>query len=155
MSIKTTIQGLITTLIRTNPALIDKTEHADVEDALLANLYADVIAETHLSGTITDQTSDANFYSLHFCKQGRKVTVTGVLNNKQLSITSTTSFFEVVDSEYFPALSVVSGQKIIGNASNDNRPIKMRFTANKLLLDGSSLGVGQNVYVTFEYLTEN
>lgn len=121
----------------------------------LSNTYADIVNETHASGTITAQTADLNSYDISICKQGRKVFISGTLENNQLFITSGTSFFEIVNSEYFPASPEYASKKIFGYASNDNRPIKMKFSSNKLMLDDSAIGVATDVYIEIEYLTEN
>ena len=103
MAIKTTIQNLITSLIRSNESLIDKAEHADVEDALLLNSYGDVIIETHLINTITIRNPllPSLEYNVFFCKQGRKVSIKGNLVNNSPNIIGEGLFlFEIIDPEY-------------------------------------------------------
>ena len=60
MAIKVTIQNLINSLIRSNPSLIDKTEHADVEDALLLNSYGNIINETRQTTSHTSRITNPN-----------------------------------------------------------------------------------------------
>lgn len=153
MSTKAQIQTSINTI--NDGGVNTAAEVRSVHNTELSNNYADTINETHSIGTITAQTGALNFYDVYFCKQGRKVSVKGVLANKQTSIDSSTSFFEIVDPEFFPNAAMMVGHKIYGHASNDNRPIRLHFSSNILRLNGTSLGVGQNVYVDFEYLTEN
>lgn len=155
MSNKTTLQSLSDANIADASSIL-ASEHRAVNDAFLDNFYADALHELHSASVITAQTADLNFYDLYFCKQGRVVTVTGVLVNKQTVISSSTSFFEVVDSEFMPLTAGITTQKIFGQASNDFRNIRLVFnSSNELVLSGSSLGVGQNVYVTFQYLTQD
>ena len=158
MAIKTTIQNLINSLIRSNPALIDKTEHADVEDALLLNSYGNVINETELVNTITTENASNPLlqYNVFFCKQGRKVTIKGyVVNNSALIIGDEAShFFQIVDSEYLPsaAIQAIGGAPTLC-ATISGDPVKIGFYNDKLIVD--SLGAGVGVYLNIEYLTEN
>ena len=158
MATKVTIQNLINSLIRSNPSLIDKTEHADVEDALLLNSYATVINETQLVNTITTENASNPLlqYNVFFCKQGRKVTIKGnLVNSSALIIGDEAShFFQIVDSEYLPssAIQAIGGAPTLcANASGD--PVKMYFYNDKLIVD--SLGAYGVVYLNIEYLTEN
>lgn len=157
MAIKSVIQGLITSLIRSNPALIDKTEHADVEDALLANSYGTVINETQASNTITTEnaTNPLIEYDVFFCKQGRKVTIKGELVNNSVSIIGgdTSNFFEIIDSEYFPnfAIDAVGGSTLCATLFGD--PVKIYFFNKKLCVE--TLGAFGIVHLNIEYLTEN
>ena len=158
MAIKTTIQNLINSLIRSNPALIDKTEHADVEDALLLNSYGNVTNETRLVNTITTENASNPFlyYNVFFCKQGRKVTIKGILANSTASIIGNedSHFFQIVDSEYLPsaAIQAIGGiPTLCATISGD--PVKMHFYNDKLIAD--SLGAYETVYLNIEYLTEN
>lgn len=158
MAIKTTIQNLINSLIRSNPALIDKTEHADVEDALLLNSYGNVTNETRLVNTITTENASNPFlhYNVFFCKQGRKVTIKGNLANSSASIIGgeVSHFFQIVDSEYLPsaAIQAIGGAPTLC-ATTSGDPVKMYFYNDKLIVD--SLGAYGVVYLNIEYLTEN
>ena len=158
MAIKTTIQNLINSLIRSNPALIDKTEHADVEDALLLNSYGNVINETQLVNTITTENASNPLlqYNVFFCKQGRKVTIKGnLVNNSALIIGDEAShFFQIVDSEYLPsaAIQAIGGAPTLC-ANGSGEPVMMYFYNDKLIVN--SLGNYGVVYLNIEYLTEN
>ena len=157
MAIKTTIQNLINSLIRSNPALIDKTEHADVEDALLLNSYGNVINETQLVNTITTENASNPLlqYNVFFCKQGRKVTIKGnLVNNSPLIISGEAShFFQIVDSEYLPsaAIQAIGAPTLCVNGSGE--PVMMHLDNDKLFVH--SLGAYGVVYLNIEYLTEN
>lgn len=157
MAIKTTIQNLINSLIRSNPALIDKTEHADVEDALLLNSYGNVINETELVNTITTENASNPLlqYNVFFCKQGRKVTIKGLLvNNSAFIIGNEDShFFQIVDSEYLPsaAIQALGAPTLCVNGSGE--PVMMYLYNDKLFV--YSLGAYGVVYLNIEYLTEN
>ena len=112
MAIKVTIQNLINSLIRSNPSLIDKTEHADVEDALLLNSYGNIINETRTTTSHTSRITNPNLlktnitYNAFIVKQGRLVTIKGRVWNYTGAIVSNSDIndfiFEIVDSEFFP-----------------------------------------------------
>ena len=159
MAIKSEIQGLINSLIRSNPALIDKAEHADVEDALLANNYATVINEKHTTVNIITSKNTSKpllLYDVFIAKQGRKVTVKGNLVNNSTAIIGGESdyFFEIVNPEYLPSLAVqaVGGAPTLC-ATFYGYTAKMYFHNNKLCVE--ALGTGQVLYLNIEYLTEN
>jgi len=153
MATKTDLQANIATINDggVNTALEVRTLHENE----LENSYADKIVEQHGSNVITTQTADTNFYNVTFCKQGRKVSIIGNVTSKQISITSTTSFFEIIDPEFYPDVTLSINHRIYGRASNDNREIKLKFSSNKLILDGSALSLNQSVYLEFEYLTQD
>ena len=157
MAIKATIQNLINSLIRSNPALIDKTEHADVEDALLLNSYGNVINETQLVNTITNENASNPLlqYNVFFCKQGRKVTIKGLLINKSAFIIGNedSHFFQIVDSEYLPsaAIQAIGAPTLCVNGSGE--PVMIYLYNDKLFV--YSLGAYGVVYLDIEYLTEN
>ena len=158
MATKVTIQNLINSLIRSNPALIDKTEHADVEDALLLNSYGNVINETQLVNTITTENASNPLlkYNVFFCKQGRKVTIKGILINNSASIIGNedSHFFQIVDSEYLPSAAIQAiGSAPTLCANGSVQPVMMYFYNDKLIVD--SLGAYGIVYLNIEYLTEN
>ena len=153
MAIKTAIQGLITSLIRTNPALIDKTEHADVEDALLANAYGSTILESYSSGSdLTPNTTIVSadlWYRLNFLKQGRNVSVNGFLYNKKTEIYSG-SWLTIDTSEYTQS----SEQVYINGVTSTGIAVKLRLSNDILVLDGA-IGANGYVYVNFNYFTQD
>lgn len=147
--ILTNIQNLILSKIRSNPALIDKDEHADVEDALLQNSYGTVYEEDSGDTTIITTVNPAfGFdYVVRFCKQGRFVYVNGyIYNNTGSAISGTGSyFFEITNTEYkslYGGFCVGSGGKSIWLSSS-----------NKLYVD--SLGAETGLNFTLIYTTEN
>lgn len=80
MANKLDIQNIINNNIRSNPSLIDKTEHADVEDLLLINSYGDIVNEVTYTAVIC--VSNSNFaFNLKFIKQGRSVTIHGTIDS--------------------------------------------------------------------------
>jgi hypothetical protein len=153
MAIKTTIQGLITSLIRTNPALIDKTEHADVEDVLLANSYGSTVLEAY--SNISDTTPNTTivstdlWYRLQFLKQGRNVNVTGFLYNKKTEIYSG-SWLAIDVSEYTQSTE----QVYINGITSTGIAVKLRLSNDILVLDGA-IGANGYVYVNFNYFTKD
>ena len=157
MATKVTIQNLINSLIRSNPALIDKTEHADVEDALLLNSYGNVINETRLVHTITTTNASNPLlsYNVFFCKQGRKVTIKGnLVNSSDLIIGEEDShFFQIVDSEYLPSAAIQAMGGVPTLCTTSGELVKMFLYNNKLIVE--SLGPREVVSLNIEYLTEN
>lgn len=154
MAIKSVIQGLITNLIRTNPSLIDKTEHADVEDALLANAYGTAVTESFTaSGETTPNTTPAGalrHYTFKMVKQGRKVTVSGTLTNNLGFVISNTKFLDFDAGEYLP--DVAQPISFYGIAESTGASVKCSLVGSELKIVGS-VGNGTTLSINFTYFT--
>ena len=118
MATKATIETLINTNLATG-SLITATEHRAVEQALLDALYPTPIYETHTTtNTITakNPTLSGLHYNISIIKQGRLVTITGILwNNTGSQVTNTDYFFEIINSEYFPDTTIPNMLFRLGN----------------------------------------
>jgi len=158
MAIKSVIQGLINSLIRSNPALIDKTELADVEDSILLNSYGTVFRETQLTtNTITTKNvSKPTFlYDVFICKQGRKVRIKGTITNNSASIisNSTNWFFEITNSEYLQNATMDAIALKSTCSTLDGSKLDVYLFGNRLI--PITMGAFQVAYLDIEYLTEN
>jgi hypothetical protein len=159
MATKTSIQNLINSLIRSNPALIDKTEHADVEDALLSNAYGTIITETRTTTTAPSRITNPNLikpditYSIRIVKQGRLVFISGFVFNQTDEIISnnfTDDFvFNIIDSEYLPSASspFLTFPTAIGTF------VDLKVGDNNFYVN--QLGAGTSVDFNIHYFTEN
>jgi len=158
MAIKTTIQGLINSLIRTNPTLIDKTEHADVEDALLLNSYGDVVNEK--AASVTNVITGKNtintdlLYNINIVKQGRVVTIIGNIQNTSSLIVSDVDtdnfFFEIINPDYFPNTTAALNKY----PTYDGAYIKMGGTDRKFVYC-SSIGASTTIDFSITYFTQD
>ena len=159
MAIKVTIQNLINSLIRSNPSLIDKTEHADVEDALLLNSYGNIIYETRTTTSHTSRITNPNLlktditYNVYIVKQGRLVTIKGRVWNYTGAIVSNSDsndfIFEIVDSEFFPdELSTTTKFPVVQGTY-----VRLSGTDKKLYFN--QLGAGDLVTFNIQYFTQN
>ena len=159
MAIKVTIQNLINSLIRSNPSLIDKTEHADVEDALLLNSYGNIINETRTTTSHTSRITNPNLlkpniiYNIFIVKQGRLVTIKGFILNQTGAIVSNSDvndfIFEIVDSEYLPhELSTTTFFPVAQGTFVEINGSDKKFFCNQL-------GAGNLVTFNIQYFTQN
>ena len=159
MAIKVTIQNLINSLIRSNPSLIDKTEHADVEDALLLNSYGNIINETRTTTSHTSRITNPNLlktnitYNIFIVKQGRLVTIKGSIQNQTGAIVSNSDIndfiFEIVDSEYLPhELSTTTLFPVAQGTF-------VQFNGTEKKLYCNQLGSGDLVTFNIQYFTQN
>lgn len=96
MSTKATIQGLINSLIRSNPALIDKTEHADVEDILLNEFFPENYNMQDLATT-----PNLFSYDINFSKIGNLVYVYGWFKNNTSSVITSESLLLIDNPLYY------------------------------------------------------
>ena len=159
MAIKVTIQNLINSLIRSNPSLIDKTEHADVEDALLLNSYGNIINETRTTTSHTSRITNPNLlkenitYNIFIVKQGRLVTIKGFIRNQTGGIVSNSDIndfiFEIVDHEYLPhELSTTTFFPISLGTFVEIISAEKKLYCNQL-------GAGDLVTFNIQYFTQN
>ena len=159
MAIKATIQNLINSLIRSNPSLIDKTEHADVEDALLLNSYGNIISETRTTTSHTSRITNPNLlkenitYNIFIVKQGRLVTIKGKIQNQTGGILSNNYadnfIFEIVNYEYLPheLSTIVFFPTALGISVGINGTDKKLYC--------NQLGDGDLVTFNIQYFTQN
>ena len=159
MAIKVTIQNLINSLIRSNPSLIDKTEHADVEDALLLNSYGNIINETRTTTSHTSRITNPNLlktnitYNIFIVKQGRLVTIKGIIKNQTGGIVSNSDIndfiFEIVNYEYLPhELSTTTFFPVAQGTFVQFNGTDKKFFCNQL-------GSGASVTFNIQYFTQN
>lgn len=107
---KSEIQSIINTNIRNNVSLIDKNEHADVEDALLNSLYgvSNQITSDDLTDTILNKITSFNIiYNLNIVKIGGFVSISGFIGNFTGSLIQD-FIFEFLIDEYKP-LNITTG----------------------------------------------
>jgi len=107
MSTKSVIQGLINSLIRSNPGVIDRTEHADVEDSLLNEFFPSSSNYVVVVGGIQ--------YNLTFTKSGNNCNLTGSVVNTNAFMIGGQKLLDIPNSLYYPKTSIVfHGVKYLG-----------------------------------------
>lgn len=152
MSTKATIQALINANLA-NSSMITAAEHRAVENIILNELYPNAIYETHTTtNTITTKnpTLPGLNYNISIVKQGRLVTISGILWNYTSSIVSDTEyFFEIINSEYFPDTTTPTIIYRLGN----NRQLLFNTTLKRFGI--YSCGVGTQNEFQITYLTAN
>jgi len=131
-------------------------EVRSVLDVLKDNAYGTVITETDLTvNTITAKNSinTSLKYTVNILKQGRLVTIKGIVINTSASIVGTGSndfFFEIVGSEYLPN---ITGENTIFITFNGSHVIFDSDTRTKLYC--SSLGANQSRSFNLFYYTQD
>ena len=148
MANKLDIQNTINSNIRSNPSLIDKTEHADVEDLQLINSYGDIVNEVTSTAVICVSNSNFNF-NLNFIKQGRNVTIYGVLE----STTATLLGFGVnilgfTNSDFSPS-------ELSDWYSSDGNYYIHTIGGSTFLRVNSAFGGNSSKRINFTYPTKN
>lgn len=153
MSTKTNIQNLINTNLA-DASSITASEHRSVENSLLNEVYPTPIYETQATtNTITAKNATINNlnYDISIVKQGRLVTITGILWNNTGSIIddSENYFFEIINSEYFPDTT----KPIIIYRMGNNRQLIFQVTSKRFGIYGAGVGSQNEFQIT--YLTLN
>lgn len=148
MAIKTVIQELINSLIRTN-TLIDKTEHADVEDALLLNSYGNIITDTQATTNVfTADDAISKQYNLKIVKQGRFVNISGTLTKNSVGIIELEYWCAITNSEYLPN----NDHEFWGTLEN-GAPIRLVLYSTGQMLIWSPLGASEVINISTVYNT--
>ena len=150
MATKLEIQNLIASNIRSNPSLIDKTEHADVEDALLNELF---VGQTEANGNANGFIE----YSLRFTKKGNYCILTGSFKNVTNIILGTGIGVNIPSTFAIPFKDVEFYGQIIDNNSNVRLIITNETNLNYLnrIVLLSNLGAGQTVIFNLTYTIKN
>lgn len=153
MSTKATIQTLINENLADSSS-ITASEHREVENSLLNELYGTSYVEKHnLTNGITlrNLTILTNEFNVTFLKQGSRVSISGFIKNNSSNIYggNVNSFFiEIIDSDYFPR----TNQSPISIPTSQGS-IEFDFTAKKIY----TTFIGANATVNFQltYFTAN
>ena len=152
MATKSTIQTLINTNLA-DASNITASEHRAVENSLLNELYPTAIYETQATtNTITAKNPTiANLnYNISIVKQGRLVTISGILFNNTSSIISDSEyFFEIINSEYFPDTTRPNIIYRLGN----NKQLLFNTTLKRFGIFGAAAASQNEFQIT--YLTAN
>jgi hypothetical protein len=152
MATKSTIQTLINTNLA-DASNITASEHRAVENSLLNELYPTAIYETQATtNTITAKnTTITNLdYQISIVKQGRLVTITGILwNNTSAIVSDTDYFFEIINTEYFPDTTRPTIFYRLGN----NKQLLFRTTLKRFGIYSAGVGTQNEFQIT--YLTAN
>jgi len=157
MSTKSTIQTLINTNLADSSDIL-ASEHRAVENALLNELYPDIVNESDsgVDFNITDKnTINTDLgYNIYIIKQGRLVTIKGeIINNSEIIISDEADnyFFEIIGSDYIPHVDSSEYWQPSIDISGVAVPIKI--VNNKLYLATASSSPILNFSLT--YFTQN
>ncbi len=148
MSTKTILQNLINTNLADDSEIL-ASEHRDVENALVNELFPDIFSEKDSS--LTNEITAKNTvntkleYIVYFVKQGRMVYVYGSITNTSTEIIDSSNndnfFFEITNSEYQTSLPGII------RFVNGNETIKIQ--SNKFYY--SQIGAGTTKNFNFHY----
>lgn len=144
MSTKNTTQNLIDTNLA-DASLVEASEHREVENALLNEVYSDVINDTQdTTSVVTANNPATRKYDIKIVKQGRKVTVTGFIKNTSGSMLNNAIFFSINASEFTKDTNDIV---CYGNKRSDG-------LSTRLVIEGQDLWlralIGNNETVDFE-----
>ena len=158
MSTKATLQALISTNLA-DGSLITASEHRAVEDALLNELYPSFVNETHLTtNTVTSRNTSitTNEYNISICKQGRLVTINGKVLNNSADSRLTQWFFEITNSEYFPATNQFN-QRVLTFSQTEDLLISsfgyIDFSSKRFFIH--NIGENTEMYFQITYFTQS
>lgn len=92
-------------LILSNPALIAKTEHSELNNALIDELFPETITVTHANGQGIVQLVSGMpiLFEIKIVKQGCVVNMSGWFANNSNNILGSAYFIEFINNDYKPA----------------------------------------------------
>ena len=92
-------------LILSNPALITKVEHSEVNNALIDELFPEITTVTHANGQgiVKLVLGMYMLFEIKIAKQGGIVTMTGWFANNSNNILGSAYFIEFLNDDYKPS----------------------------------------------------
>ena len=152
MATKTTIENLINSNLASG-SNITASEHRDVLNIILNELYSDVILQdTTLTEILSPLTSDIN-YKILISKNGNNVNINGFISNDSLSaIAGSFELFDIVDTEYRQRVPLNIFAVVRGVTQIPGVILVFKLN-NKISLGNIGLGVNETIYFNFNYKT--
>jgi len=146
MSTKATLTALINSSIRNKTPLVLKVEHADVEQALVNEVY-----QTTYNMTVADAPSVIS-YNLNFRKVGNNIYINGYVKNGNTFMISNIDLLTIGNSLYFAKTGFPADLSMIGTTSLSNGLLKITDGVIKSL---TTLGAGTKVIINGTYQTND
>jgi len=97
-------------LILSNPALITKSDHSEVNNALINEIFPETITVTHANGQGIVQLVSGMpiLFEIQITKQGSVVTMNGWFANNSNNILGSSYFVEFLNDDYKPSDAVTA-----------------------------------------------
>lgn len=148
-----TLNGVVTTRLKHEEFL-----HTQAE-SILENVYGDELVEDETTSVVFSKTISASCtYILRIVKQGRRVTVNGVVNSlqsplNQFSFTSDLEYIPVQNVKYFNSAKVYITQGVID--TNESVTVGINRVGSSASITAGGLMNGESARFQFTYNTEN
>ncbi len=119
-------------------------------DKVTLELYPDPITETQTSVNKVTASGSTKHFSITHYKQGNKVDVSGVIENKTGALLANASFFTFTNADYL----TTGGKTFFGVSLNDKRNIKfILFEGELQCID--AIANNEIVSINFNFYTDN
>lgn len=139
--------NLITAINGFLSAIVTTLKHRNSMLEVVNEVYPTTQVETHATDVITTASADFD-YNLNFTKIGRLVHITGTITNVSGSILGFgANVFEFKATEFYPNTTLTQ----VVNANDLNLTINASGEFQSI----SPIGVGQIVYLNFNYSTQD
>ena len=151
MATKTGIQNLINTNLASGIEIV-ATDHREVENAFVSELYADEVLDTDATtNVVTKNTSvyPASSYDIRFVKRGNSVNVYGVFNTDSNFIGYSGTIINITNTLYLPKHNVRC--QVTLQSNNEVRILELRATGEVICY--GSMPVEETIYINFNYQT--
>lgn len=153
MSTKAVIQALINTKLADNSDIV-ASEHREVENELLNNLYATPIKENHLTvGAITSSVGVGKNYSITILKQGRLVTLNVLIQSAILGTFVSQDWININNLEY--QMFTPESPYLVNTINQQTGlPMFVELLNNKIRVL-SPISFGNTISFQIQYFTNN
>lgn len=154
MSTKSELTTLVDDNIRNKTPKVLKDEHADVEQAIVDEVYGSVITETQSSHAITtpEGTSGRN-YNIKLVKQGRIVFGFGsVTNSSGSTMNAGAEFFDFDAGDYYPDGNAIQFEAFKPSTQTS---VELAIALDVFKLNVGSLSIGETARFQFFYYTQD
>ena len=126
MATKNTIQALINTNLADGSDIL-ASEHREVEDVLLKEIYPTVLSDDEDSTNVVTKINTNYEYDIDFSKQGRNIAFSGKVINRSGSLLSNLDFATITNTDFVSSPNI----EVIG-VSADGDFVSITFVANKI-----------------------
>ena len=150
---KTTITSLINSNIRTKTPLVIKVEHADVEQAIVNEIYSTDIYNDGIypSNDIINKLNADIYININIEKTGNKVFIRGFVFNESTQTFFYNDFAEIVNADYFPKFGM---WHFINTCSENSNTAPLTIKDDKKIMIAGNIPALETIYFNGFYTTE-
>ena len=148
-----TITALINSKIRNKTPKVLKAEHADVEQAIVNEIYSTDIYNDGVSPSndIINKLNADIYININIEKTGNKVFIRGFIFNESTQTFFYNDFAEIVNADYFPKFGM---WHFINTCSENSNTAPLTIKDDKKIMIAGNIPALETIYFNGFYTTE-